>query len=268
MEVQSLAELFNLSGKSAIVTGGGLGIGQAICFRLAEAGASVTVTDIDMDAASKTVEEIRSKGGSAQAIQADASSAEDAAKAMRSAKEAYGSIDILVNNAGIYPLKPFMKVSEELWNKVMDINLKGPFLYCQAAASEMIEAGKGGKIVNIASIDALHPTGNTSHYNASKGGVLMFTKAVALELAPHGILVNAIAPGNIMTPGTIDIRKRSGRYSDAEPAERTGNFNERLPLGRPGYPDDIARTALFLASAASDYVTGELIVVDGGFLLS
>lgn len=266
--MQIIKDLFDLSGKGAIVTGGAMGIGQAIAFRFSEAGAKVLIADIDFEGASRTVEKINTMGGSAQAIQADARSITDAAKVAKVAVDSFGSLDILVNNAGIYPLMPFMKIGEEMLQNVFDVNLKGPFLFSQAAADEMIKAGIGGKIINIASVDAFHPTGNTSHYNASKGGVVMLTKALALELAPHRILVNAVAPGSITTPGTDAIRNRTGRYADSERPQRGTDFAQRVPLGRMGEPDDIAKVVLFLASMAADYMTGTVLLVDGGFLLS
>jgi len=265
--MQTIAELFDLSGKGAVVTGGAMGIGQAIAFRLAEAGAGVTVADVDLAAAEQTVAQIHAEGRKAQAVKADARSAADARKAVRATAEAFGSIDILVNNAGIYPLVPVMEVTEDLWDMVLDVNLKGMFLYSQAAAAVMIEAGRGGKIVNIASIDGLHPNGEATHYNASKGGVVMLTKALALELAPHNILVNSVAPGGIVTPGSkSSIKTLAARGVDL--VEKGRQNKERTPLGHAGEPDDIAKAVLFLASAAADYVTGSLVLVDGGYLLT
>ena len=203
MTMKTIAQLFDLSGKGAVVTGGAMGIGQGIAFRLAEAGAGVMVADIDLKAATQTVKQIEARGGKAQAIRADVRSAADAEKVAQATVDAFGSLDILVNNAGIYPSSKFLDTSEELWDKVLDINLKGAFLYSQAAARAMIKAGHGGKIINIASIEALKPAEDTSLYSASKSGVVMLTKSMALELAPNKILVNAVAPGGIQTPGAI-----------------------------------------------------------------
>ena len=265
--MQTIAELFDLSGKGAVVTGGAMGIGQAIAFRLAEAGASVMIADIDLEAANQTVEQIKATGSKAQAIRADARSAADAKKVAQATVEAFGSLDILVNNAGIYPLLPFMEVGEELWDRVLSVNLKGPFFYSQAAAEQMIKAGRGGKIINIASIDGLHPNGDAAHYNASKGGVIMLTKALALELAPQQILVNAVAPGGIVTPGSkATTTTLAARGIDL--VEVGKKIKARTPLGHAGRPDDIAKVVLFAASAAADYMTGSLLLVDGGFLLS
>lgn len=262
-----IPRIFDLSGKVAIVTGGAMGIGQGIALRLAEAGAAVVITDIDVEAAAHTVNQIQVAGGKAIAIKADASSVADARKVATTAVETFGRLDILVNNAGVFPMSPMMETTEKLWDRVIDINLKGVFFYSQVAAEKMIEAGKGGKIVNIASIDALHPTGNLIHYDASKGGVAMMTKSLALELGKHKITVNAIAPGGIQTPGA----QPSSTSQPLDPAvmeQMMKGFMARIPLGRMGVPDDIAKVVLFLVSDAAAYITGDMLVVDGGFLLS
>jgi 2-deoxy-D-gluconate 3-dehydrogenase len=268
MTGQSITQLFDLTGKSAIVTGAGMGIGQAIAMRLAEAGASVLITDLDMDAAGQTVEQINAGGGKVESIRADASSAADARKVIQASMDAFGRLDILVNNAGIFSFSPSLQISEETWDKTLNVNLRGMFFHCQAAAQEMLKARRGGKIINIASMDGLHPTQvGLTHYNASKGGVIMLTKALALELAPHNILVNAIAPGPIATPGAAAMA--DSLQARGEPIEElTENFMARLPSHRMGEPDDIAKVAVFLASAAADYMAGSLVVVDGGYLLS
>ena len=181
MAKKTIAQLFDLSGKGAIVTGGGMGIGRAIVMRLAEAGAAVMIVDIDMDAAGKVVQRVKEKGGKAEAIKADIRSLADAKKVAEATVKAFGSLDILVNNAGIYPISNALETTEELWDRTLDINLKGTFFFSQAAAREMVKAKRGGRIINMASIDAVHPMGEVSHYNASKGGVLSLTKALALE---------------------------------------------------------------------------------------
>ncbi len=268
MVTQSITEIYDLKGKAAIVTGGAMGIGEAIASRLAEAGASVMIADISQEVANTAVEKIKSGGGKASAIYADAGSVDDARKVVQATVEAFGRLDILVNNAGIYPFSPALQTNEALWDKVLGINLKGVFFYTQAAAQQMIREGHGGKIVNVASIDGLHPTGNLVHYDASKGGVVMATKALALELGQHKITVNAIAPGGIQTPGG-QAQSAAVMSAVTVPIEEiTKAFMARIPLGRMGEPDDIAKVALFLASTASDYMTGSLIVVDGGYLLS
>lgn len=268
MTTPDLTQLFDLAGKVALVTGGGSGIGQAIALRLAEAGAAVMITDINQEAAQQVIEMIQAKGGAARGLEADVSQAGDASRVVGATVDALGGLHILVNNAGIFPFTPTLAISEALWDRVMGINLKGMFFYAQAAARHMIQAGGGGRIINLASIDAFHPTGLQVHYSTSKGGVIMLTKALALELGPHQIRVNAIAPGFIQTPG---VQKRGGQIGDTAGnslAERQKEIRARVPLGRMGEPDDIARVALFLASGASDYVTGSTLLVDGGYLLS
>jgi 2-deoxy-D-gluconate 3-dehydrogenase len=267
MTTRTIAQLFDLTGKGAIVTGGAMGIGQGVAFRLAEAGAGVMIADVDAEAARQTVIEIKASGGKAHAIRADVGSTADAKKVVQATVKVFGCLDILVNNAGIYPVSPLLETSEQIWDKVLDINLKGIFFYSQAAAQEMVKAGRGGKIINMASIDAMHPYGGVAHYGASKAGVVMLTKALALELAPHNILVNAVAPGSIMTPGTQATR--AALQAQGIPEEKVlESFMARLPLRRMGEPDDIAKVVLFLASGAADYMTGTLVLADGGFLLS
>jgi 2-deoxy-D-gluconate 3-dehydrogenase len=267
MMTRAITEFFDLGGKGAIVTGGATGIGKAIALRLAEAGASVVIADIDLEGASRTAEAILADGGKAQAVAADAGSPVDARKVAKGCVQAFGCLDILVNNAGIYPPSPVLDMREETWDKVLNINLKGVFSYSQAAAQQMVNTGHGGRIINVASLEAVHPTVQLAHYDASKGGVLMVTKALALELAPHGILVNAVAPGIIRTPGLEELLAAlipTGQSFE----EKAEMFKPRVPLGRMGEPDDVAKVVLFLASSAADYITGEMIVVDGGYLLS
>lgn len=266
-----MRDLLDLSGGVAIVTGGAMGIGQGIAFRLAEAGASVVIADRDVEAAQRTVELITERGGRATAMQVDVSVIDDAQAMVQQTIDAFGQVNILVNNAGIFPFAPALEVCEELWDRVLGVNLKGAFFCAQAAARQMVTASMGGRIINIASIDALHPTGALTHYDSSKGGLVMMTKSLAKEFGPYGITVNAIAPGSIATPGAAaataapseGIAETSGGGEDLMAA-----FLARIPLGRVGQPDDIATAALFLASDAASYVTGSLLVVDGGYLLS
>ena len=263
MTHQDVAHLLDLSEKVAIVTGGAIGIGQAVALRLAEAGATVMITDINLEGGNRTAEQIVASGGKAQAILADASSCADAKRTARATMQAFGRLDILVNNAGVYPLSPTLDMSEESWDRVLDTNLKGMFFYSQAAAHEMIKAGRGGKIINLASTAGLHPNLDRTNYDASKGGVIMLTKSLALNLAGYNILVNAVAPGATETPGNqgmLDMVQSSEEIAKA--------FWARAPMGRMARPDDIAKVVLFLASAAADYMTGSLVVVDGGLLLT
>ena len=263
-----LAGLLDLRGKSAVVTGGAAGIGFGIARRLAEAGARVVVADVNAASAERAAARLRELGGAAQAVTADVRSATDVRWLMERAAGAHGGVDILVNNAGIFPLRPALALGEEEWDRVLDVNLKGAFLCAQAAAQHMTAQGGGGVILNIASIDSLHPSAvGLAAYDASKGGLLMLTKNLALELAPRGIRVLALAPGAITTEGT-QAQTAQLRGSGIDLQEMAQRFLARIPLGRMGEPDDIGRVALFLVSNAAAYMTGTLVVVDGGVLLS
>lgn len=257
---------FDIAGKSAIVTGGAMGIGFGIVRRYVEAGANVLIADLDGELATQRVAELEGPGKSAS-LGIDVSAPDAGQKLVDECVANFGSVDILVNNAGIYPLSPLLDQPRDAWQRVIDINLTGLAFVSKAAARRMIEQGTGGRIVNVASIDSLHPSMiGLAAYDSSKGGVLMFTKAFALELAGHGITVNAIAPGGINTEGTASPLQGSG-MSDEEMKAMIEQFAAAIPLGRMGDPDDIAKVALFLVSPAADYITGELIVVDGGRLL-
>ncbi len=252
MSTESIVQLFDLTGKHAVVTGGALGIGQGIALRLAESGAKVMIADVDLDNAGQTVEQIKKAGGESRAVKANMARTEDIKKIIQETLAAFGGLDILINNAGISPLpfRPAMETSEDTWDQVMDVNLKGMFLLSQAAAREMIKQGRGGKIINIASVAAVHHEPNMIHYSASKAGVVSITHSLARELAPHNILVNAIGPGGVMT-------------SAARASFKDRGIDPQLAYQR----GDIANVALFLASRASDYMTGSLVIVDGGRLL-
>jgi len=255
----SLAELVDLSGKTAIVTGGAMGIGLGIARRLHEAGASVLVADLDLVASEHAVEALRAvRADSALTVRCDVSDPESVEGMVRTAVERFGGVDILVNNAGIYPMVPLADLDAATFRRVLDVNLTGLFLCTKAVSARMIEQGRGGRIVNITSIDALHPSMvGLAHYDASKHGAWGFTKNIALELAPHNIAVNAIAPGGIRTPGTGDMDEAA-----------LAGFEAMIPMRRMGDPDDIGRAALFLACELSSYMTGAQIVVDGGRLLA
>ncbi len=258
---------FDITDKAAIVTGGAMGIGFGIVSRLVEAGANVLVADLDGDLAARKVSELGGPG-KAQSIGVDISAADAGRVLVDECIAAFGSVDILVNNAGIYPMTPMLQLSREAWQRVIDVNLTGLAFVSKAVGEAMVGQGHGGKIINIASIDALHPSMvGLAAYDSSKGGVLMFTRSFALEMAPHGVMVNAIAPGGISTEGTAAPLAGSG-MTEEQMKEMTDQFAAAIPLRRMGDPDDIAKVALFLASPASDYMTGELLVVDGGALLS
>jgi len=254
-----LTQLIDMSGRTAIVTGGAMGIGLGITRRLHEAGANVVVADLDHDAASGIAETLdATRVGSSLAVATDVSSVDGVEHLVEVVCERFEAIDILVNNAGIYPMVPLRELTLETFRRVLDVNLTGLFLCTKAVSEQMIAQGRGGRIINITSIDAVHPSMvGLAHYDASKHGAWGFTKNIALELAPHGISVNAIAPGGIATPGTGEIT-----------GEALQDFETMIPMGRMGDPDDIGRAALFLASDLSSYMTGSQIVVDGGRLLA
>ncbi len=249
----------NLTGKVAIITGGRRGMGRADALTLAKAGAKIIVSDISLEECQKVVDEIVSQGGEAMAVKCDVSQKAEVDEMVSQAISKFGKIDILVNNAGIAQFKPFLELTEEDWDKTIDINLKGYFLCAQAAAKEMAKQNSGA-IVNIASI-AMGQVGvgfpALSHYCASKGGIAGLTEALALELAPYGIRVNAVAPGVIDTP-MVDPLKVDSKVMEGTLA--------RVPLHRMGKPEEISNAVLFLASDDSSYITGSIVVVDGGWL--
>ncbi len=260
-------KLLDLSGKTAVVTGGALGIGFGIALRLAQAGASVVIADLKEEEAEKGVADLTSKGLKVKVFKVDVSNEEEVKNLVEETVKTFGSLDILVNNAGIYPNILVSKMSLADFDKVLDVNLKGVFLCTKYSSEMMINQGKGGRIINITSIDALHPSMiGLAHYDASKHGVWGFTKNVALELAPHKIWVNAIAPGGILTEGVKDSQKNAPAGVDMSKVLET--FLNKIPMHRMGEPDDIGKVALFLASDMSSYMTGTQIVVDGGVLLS
>ena len=247
-----------LNNKTAIVTGARRGIGRAIALALAREGANVVVSDISREDCQKVVDEIKRTGRKGLAVKCDVSSSHDVEDMVKRTVAEFGRVDILVNNAGIISYKPFLELTDEDWDKTLNVNLKGQFLCARAAARDMVK-NKGGRIINIASISSggcgiAFPL--IAHYTASKGGVVALTEALALELTPQGINVNAICPGAIDT----DMAKG---------AKESGQLEQvlaRIPKRRLGQPGEIANLAVFLASGESDYISGAAIVIDGGWL--
>ncbi|MGI6666552.1 MAG: SDR family NAD(P)-dependent oxidoreductase [Bacillota bacterium] len=244
-----------LEGRTAIVTGGANGIGRGICLRLAEAGADVVVADIVTPQGQETAEMVRALGRDSIFIETDVSVEASVVSMVKTVTHRFGGIDILVNDAGIVPKGRFTEITEAEWDRTMDINLKGTFLCSREVVKQMLATGTRGKIVNVASIESEVAFRNQAHYAASKGGVAMLTKAMALDLAEYGINVNAVGPG------TTDSRGRL-----ALDAETMARLSSRIPLGRVGTPRDTANAVLFLASPEADWITGHILYVDGGYL--
>jgi len=263
----SLEDLLNLTGRTAVVTGGAMGIGRGIVTRLAEAGAAVVIADADLEAAETAAKELQERGLDVLAMRVDVTDEEDVRRLVADTIGWRGHLDILVNDAGIFPSTPVLDMTAEDFDRVIRVNLRGLFLCSREAARHMCSQGTGGRIINITSVDALHPSSvGLAHYDASKHGAWGFTKNLALELAPHRIWVNAVAPGAIATPGVAHMQQGT-ESAGADPKAMLEAFLERVPMQRIGVPDDIARAALFLASDLASYITGSQIVVDGGVLL-
>lgn len=262
----TLSELLSLQGKTALVTGGAMGIGLGIVERLCEAGSSVVIADINEAVGNETTANLKSQGKNVAYIKCDVSVESEVKAAVEFVVTTFGTLDILVNNAGIFPTVPVAQMDYTLFEKIQNTNLNSVFLFTKYTAEKMIAGGRGGKIINITSIDALHPSAvGLASYDASKHGVWGFTKNSALEFAPHGITINAVAPGGIATPGTGMVE---GGQIKPELKEIVDKFITRIPLKRMGQPDDIGKVVLFMASGLSDYMTGTQVVVDGGVLLS
>jgi NAD(P)-dependent dehydrogenase (short-subunit alcohol dehydrogenase family) len=255
---------FLLKGKVAIVTGGGRGIGQAIAFGFAKAGAKVVITSRKAHDLEATAAEIKSCGGEAFVLPAHLGKMEEIQKMVNTVMDKYGRIDILVNNAGASPaMGSVLESDERLWDTIMSLNLKGVYFVSQAVAKVMKKQGSG-KIINIASIDGFNPEPGVSVYSISKAGVRMITRAFAMELARDNIQVNAIAPGPISTKM---MNSHWGHLSPEEQKKERDKLCQLLPTCRIGEPDEIAGAAIYLASDASSYTTGTEIVIDGGLLL-
>lgn len=251
--------MFNLHGKIALVTGARRGMGRAHARALAQQGAKVVITDINQKECEIVADDIRKAGGDVACFKLDVTNKIEIEHVFDEVIEKYGRLDILVNNAGIYVPKPFLELSEAELCHTLDINLKGEFLCAQRAAKEMAK-NKWGRIINIASV-ASGQVGvgiaGGAHYTASKGGVIGMTETLAIELAPLGINVNAIAPGAIDTPMM---------NATEMPKEQLDALTARIPLHRVGRPEEVSAAVVFLASEEASYVTGSTIYVDGGWL--
>jgi len=252
-----ILDKFSLKGKSGIVTGGGTGLGKGIATALVQAGASVLIVGRRMDVLEKAAKELSKFGKPAIPFSADVSQLGLIPKIVEKAVKEFGKIDFLVNNAGAIRRAPVEDYSEADWDVVHQTNLKGPFFLSQAVARTMIEAKRAGAIVNTASLIAYIGGKNVPAYAASKAGIKQITMSMANAWAPHGIRVNAVAPGWFITELTEALQKDKGRY-----AEILG----RIPMGRWGDPEELGGAVLYLVSDASSYVTGQTFVIDGGWL--
>jgi glucose 1-dehydrogenase len=245
-----------LAGKTALVTGGGRGNGRAIALALAREGADVAVGYVGREAAARAVAgEIAALGRRSLVVQGDTARAADAARIVAETVAAFGRLDVLVNNAGVLKRTSFLEIDEAEWDWTLDTNLKGYFLVGQAAARQMVAQGGGGYIIHVSSVNQYNAGQNVAHYCVAKAGVGMLTKAMALELAPHGIRVNAIAPGLIETD--------MNRHDIARDEFREGRL-ARIPLKLIGRPEDLAGVAVLLASDDARLITGATFSVDGG----
>jgi 3-oxoacyl-[acyl-carrier protein] reductase len=245
-----------LEGKIALVTGGSRGIGRAIALLLAERGAKVALNyNRNLEEANAVAAAIESKGGQALVVQGDVSIAAEATALVEQTIKAYGRIDILVNNAGITRDTLMMRMSETDWDAVLDTNLKGAYLCAKAVLRPMLKS-KGGRIINISSVSGQAGSGGQANYSAAKAGLIGFTKALAREVGSRGITVNAVAPGFIETDMT-----------NALSAEFKQKIQDQIPLERFGKPEDVAEAVAFLASDAANYITGQVLAVNGGMVM-
>jgi glucose 1-dehydrogenase len=247
-----------LKDKTAIVTGASSGIGRSIALAFAREGAAVTVNYArDAEGAASTVKEIEDGGGRAVAVRADVSKPEDVKALVERAVKELGGLDIIVNNAGVEHKMPFLETPLEVWEEIIAVNLTGPWLGCQEAARQMVGQGAPGRIINVSSVHEDLPMPTNSPYCAAKGGLRMLTRTIAVELAPHGITVNNVAPGAVATPMDATLEANAGQIEE---------LLSEIPLGRMGRPEEVASLAVYLASDAASYVTGSTFVIDGGMM--
>lgn len=264
----ALLELLDLQGKVAIVTGGAQGIGRGIVETLCAAGAQVLIADCNQAEAAVVAAALERHGQHALAVEVDVADERSVQAMVQRAVDQLKHIDIVVNNAGIFPLRPLRELDAATWDRTLGVNLRGAYLCTRFTAEYMIAGRVGGRIINISTINTARTYVGMAPYDASKGGLNALTKAAALEYAPWGITVNAIAPGGVRSPGSLPVRQHFGRQMGVEAIETVdAEFAKRIPLGRWAEPEDIGRAVWFLASRAADYITGQVLYVDGGMML-
>lgn len=261
VSVRTLTDLISLAGRTAVVTGGAVGIGWAIARRLAEAGANVVVADIN-DTGAAVASLVEQTAAEVIGAHVDVSDSSSIVALADLTVAQFGSLDIWVNNAGIYPSTPVLDMTDDAWDRVLDTNLRGTFIGAREAAARMVAAGNGGVIINIASTAGYQAAGpGVAHYVSSKHAVRGLTKSLAVELGPHGIRALAVAPTLIETPG---IEAGREAFRQAGLGNVIDSYGERLPLGRVGVPDDVARVVLFAVSDLALFMTGSTLLADGG----
>lgn len=247
----------DLTGKVCLVTGAGHGLGRTVALTLARAGAACAIVDKDADSARSTADQIRATGAQAIGVSADVTREADVRNAFARCVDELGGVSVLVNNVGIYPHSHLLELPATEWDEVFAVNVKSYFLCSREAARRMVEQGGGGRIVNIASIDAFFPEPRFTHYDASKGAVVALTRSMAVDLAAYRITVNAVGPGLVDTP-----------LLEREAPLRKKAFLEHVPLGYIGGPEEQANAVLFFASDAARWITGQTLYVDGGVQLA
>jgi len=262
LATSSLSDLISLRGKTAVITGGGRGIGRAIARRLAEAGADLVVGDLNEANADETVQEMRRRFQvKAESVALDVIDSDSVSRLASHAEQVFGHVDIWVNNAGVFPSADIIETTDQQWEQVVDLNLRGTFFGCREAGKRMVQSG-GGVIINITSVAGYRGRASIGHYSAAKHGVVGLTRTLAVELGPKGVRVVAVSPCATETPG-LEEQRAASQQGDSF-LEMQARVRSSIPLNRFGQPDDIARVVLFCASPLAAFVTATTVFADGG----